>query len=422
MRPPGLPQTTAHNITGHGSGIPLQPATVGAEVHDIIVDNLPEGVRVITRSSPLAIDFSACTLGRVTQAGGSTVDYRCRSLTIDVLSGSTTVEFTIESVPHEVVISAGGSVTLLDALDEFGELRGMTVIVGGVVDTVTMDGQILTPGQTVPVGDCATLLVQADKHTVGSGSHPGSTKDPLVGILVGAYDKSAMCVSEQDRNGNGITWHEYADIVANCTPDNTAVTDAAGVALLELSPGDYIVISHFDDDNDPMTPDIILGASASDLLCGELKKKHLQLLVDANGRTKPGKTTRLTGSELLIIEPEYVLWDQTQQLYPLVFETIGEWAVATSVTPPEGFVADYNELSQAVNNDLPAVQFTITELGSDLVPTRTTFQVQHNGRRRTMHSEVGIQLTPDYARSRGFDVAELRARGLIREQPGGGRP
>jgi hypothetical protein len=71
-----------------------------------------------------------------------------------------------------------------------------------------------------------------------------------------------------------------------------------------------------------------------------------------------------------------------------------------------------------------AVQFTITEVGSDLVPTRTTFQVTHGNRRHTVRSEVGLLLTPDYARARGFDVAALEGQGLIVDpdrRGGGGR-
>ena len=127
---------------------------------------------------------------------------------------------------------------------------------------------------------------------------------------------------------------------------------------------------------------------------------------------------RLAGSELLIIEPEFVVWDATEQLYPFVFETVGDWQVTTSVTPPEGFFADYDQLTAEVISEIQVVQFTITEVGSDLVPTETTFQVHHNGKSQTVRSNVGILLTPDYARSRGFDVRELRARGLIRELPG----
>jgi hypothetical protein len=89
--------------------------------------------------------------------------------------------------------------------------------------------------------------------------------------------------------------------------------------------------------------------------------------------------------------------------------------------PPEGFVADFDLLFETVNNDLQAVQFTITELGSDLVPTETTFQVQHNGVWDTVRGEVGIVLTPDYALSRGFDVTQLRAQGLIWDRPRRGR-
>ena len=49
------------------------------------------------------------------------------------------------------------------------------------------------------------------------------------------------------------------------------------------------------------------------------------------------------------------------------------------------------------------------------MPTETTFQVQHKGKSQIVRSNVGILLTPDYARSRGFDVKELRALGLIKE-------
>lgn len=63
------------------------------------------------------------------------------------------------------------------------------------------------------------------------------------------------------------------------------------------------------------------------------------------------------------------------------------------------------------------MQFTVTEVGSDLVPTGTTFEVWHRGRREVIRSQVDIFPTPDYARSRGFDVAALQAIGLIKERP-----
>jgi hypothetical protein len=100
-------------------------------------------------------------------------------------------------------------------------------------------------------------------------------------------------------------------------------------------------------------------------------------------------------------------------VYPFVLESVGNWGVTASVAPPDGFVADYPSMSAQVQSEIEAVQFTITEVGSDLLPTRTTFQVIHGSRRHTVRSEVGLLLTPDYARARGFDVAALEGQGLI---------
>jgi hypothetical protein len=100
-----------------------------------------------------------------------------------------------------------------------------------------------------------------------------------------------------------------------------------------------------------------------------------------------------------------------------VFESVGDWDVTVAVAPPEGFVADHDALSTTVQSNDSAVQFVITEVGSDLVPTQTTFNVIHNGKKRLVRSQVGITLTAEYAKSRGFDIAELRQKGLIKEHP-----
>jgi hypothetical protein len=267
----------------------------------------------------------------------------------------------------------------------------------------------------VTVRSGAQVQILAARHTVGQGARPSTTKAPLADILVRAYQRGpGSCIDQQAPSG--ASWQDYPAIVANCTPVNTVLTDATGSATLNLPPGDYVIISY-------LTPEeAYIGEWVNNLACGETVTKRLQLIV-ANNTPRPGKTTRLTGSELLIIEPEYVIWDDSTQVYPFVLESVGSWGVITSVAPPDGFVADYSSLDAQVNSELEAVQFTITEEGSDLIPTRTTFQVTHGRRRHTVQSDVGILLTPDYAHSRGFDVAELRGRGLIvdRDGRGGGR-
>ncbi|UCF33092.1 MAG: hypothetical protein JSV78_12240 [Phycisphaerales bacterium] len=271
----------------------------------------------------------------------------------------------------------------------------------------------------------AAIVVSAVKHTVGSGAHPGSTKTPLEDIEVCAYDKSEGSCALTDCGG--ISHQHYACIALGdldgdgtadtepCDPVNCCTTDGSGVCTIDLLPGDYIVISA--DATKTVLPDP-LGVSAGDLADGEVMYKHLQQIERIDGKKVPGKTTRLTGSELLIIEPEFMLWEDTTELYPFVFDSIGDWGVTVTVEPPDGFVADYDSLSEDVADELEAVQFAVTEVGSDLVPTQTTFWVNHKGRQRIVDSNVDIMLTPDYAQSRGFDVAELRAKGLIKERLG----
>ncbi|HKQ48040.1 MAG TPA: SBBP repeat-containing protein [Phycisphaerae bacterium] len=276
---------------------------------------------------------------------------------------------------------------------------------------------------TVTVCGCATLLVQVDQHTVGTGARPVTTKLGIAGMQVCVFDKSeGSCAREL-----GVSWQNYPAIYETCPSAACGMTAADGSLRLVLPAGDYIVIGKYDPDGLPPNDDgdeLYLGVSASDFQCSTdnnpdtiTMRKYLQLVQTGDGKKVPAKYTIRTGSELLIIEPEYVVWDQTEQSYPFVFQSVGDWGVTATVAPPEGFVADHDALSADVNNEVEAVQFTITEVGSDLVPTETTFDVTHKGKHEKIRSRVGILLTPDYATSRGFNVGELRARGLIVDPP-----
>ena len=244
--------------------------------------------------------------------------------------------------------------------------------------------------------DLASLQVTANLHTVGSGSHPGSNKEPLVGLPVGIYDKSESSCSRTVCGG--ISWQNYACIYQGCSPIQPEMsTDPNGIVTFQLPPGDYLVIGGDGTDKH-------LGVSASDLACTDPMQKHLQRLQTANGKQHPGKTSRRTGSELLVIEPEFMEWSGQDELYPIVLESLGDWNVTTSVEPPEGFVADHASLSEDVDNEIEAIQFTITDVGSDWIPTQLKHVVQHGGRREIVLSRVGVKLTPELAHQRGLDV------------------
>ena len=125
--------------------------------------------------------------------------------------------------------------------------------------------------------------------------------------------------------------------------------------------------------------------------------------LDKKGKKFPGKTTKLTGSELLIIEPEYVEWTSTEELYPFALESIGDWDVTVNVEPPEGFVADHDSLSEEVVSDLRAVQFTITDIGSEWKPTKVKYKIKHKGKTENRESEIKVKLSKKLAKKKGVN-------------------
>jgi len=312
------------------------------------------------------------------------------------------------SLPTASAVDACGDATVTnDAPATFPAGQTTTVTYTAEDDCGNTSNQSLD----VTVQHGATILVDAQLFIVGLGNHPGVTKQPLVNIEVCAYERgTGSCAQDSCGVLHPILFGCVAD---HCPPVACAFTDADGEATLHVPPGKYMVIAE-DDGTSGILPDP-LGHVVGTLNCSQTERALLRQIQVAIGKKLAAKITRLTGSELLIVEPVEVLWDGTEQLYPFVFESVGDWDVTVTVAPPDGFVADHDELTEDVNNETKSVQFTITEVGSDLVPTKTTFDVMHNGRKRVVRSQVGISLTADYARSRGFDVRELRAKGLIKE-------
>ncbi len=275
----------------------------------------------------------------------------------------------------------------------------------------------------VSVKHGATISVKVLQLSFDFGSRPVVMQDPIVGVEVFAFSRpgSEFC-SHHLPNWHG--WHWWRHVVLDCDESpavNSAITDSNGIANIDVPPGNYLVVTFFDFDDDPGN-DHFLGHPVFGLQCGDVRKANLRLIITPRGKRLAAKIRRFSGSELIVSEPDMMIWDDVEQEYPYGLESEGEWGVTVTVEPPEGFIADNESLSATVATEMDALQFTVTEVGSDLVPTRTTLNITHDGERIDIDSSVGIRLTPDYARSRGFDVHELRRldlihdRGLARDQ------
>ena len=82
---------------------------------------------------------------------------------------------------------------------------------------------------------------------------------------------------------------------------------------------------------------------------GSSRDIPLALVATFNGKIVPGTSVEEYGSYLAIIQPEFVDWDDPVEQYPFILVAEGDWGVETSVTPPEGFVADQPALSTDVS-------------------------------------------------------------------------
>jgi len=151
-----------------------------------------------------------------------------------------------------------------------------------------------------------------------------------------------------------------------------------------------------------LSKDFAFGFSKFNHQIGNQQALSFGFFNDNKGGKKPAKIKRVTGSELLIYEPEYVVWDSSTAFYPFVFQTIDEWGVSVSVEPPEGIVTNSgSSLSTDVVNEVEALQFELSDVGTDWSPVGVTFEVEHKGKSQIIKSEVGTALTPDFAKANG---------------------
>jgi hypothetical protein len=258
-----------------------------------------------------------------------------------------------------------------------------------------------------PTVEPGFIQVQADLHTVGAGSKPSSTKSGIK-VYLRVYDKSTgSCMA-----GYGASWQNYPSVWGSCKSWAAAgVTDAStGSTEIKVRPGNYALIGLYDPDDsielfDQFSDDeVYIGRSVGDIESGQTVDKYLQVIKKVTGKKVPGKYTKRTGSELWIIEPEYVEWDGEEEYYPFIFESVGDWEVATSVMPPEGFVADHDSLAEEVTSEIEAVQFKITDIGSDWVATEVMHEIKHKGKKEKIKSKVGVKLSKKLAKEKGLDA------------------
>lgn len=156
---------------------------------------------------------------------------------------------------------------------------------GGVV-TLTYDDPLELPAgastlaaytATDDCGNVTTVNVPVDVLQGGVyEAHVTVGSQPAVGVTVLAFDASSgSCAGSVAAPGQGLSQRQYAAIVAGCAAISSAVTDANGVAIVDVPDGQYLIVALFDDNGDG-TPDAYAGQHTGRINCGHWKVGQLR--------------------------------------------------------------------------------------------------------------------------------------------------
>lgn len=294
-------------------------------------------------------------------------------------------------VPHQTFTSAfpgpGPGTLFANVEDSLGRFNPIPT------DPIAFE---IVPTEPVPV---SSIFATVNLFKIGTGTRPNVIKKPLSGADVYLYKISSIPQDYQP-----IGHKTYQMIWDNLVPYRQTTSDKDGRAKFSsIVRDEYLILGNsYSSFSQRMAGTV--STNDSGWVSGTPIEKLLTIVEKTNGKKMPGRTTKITGSELLITEPEYVEWDSDAETYPFVFQSIGDWSVTTSVEPPKGFVADYKSLEADVTDEMETVQFTITDKGSSWTETQVTYTIQHKNKTQKIESKIGIKLSKNLAKEKGLGI------------------
>ena len=244
----------------------------------------------------------------------------------------------------------------------------------------------------------SSINVRLNLVTVGPGVRPDARRGALANAPVRIYKQSSIPTDFQP-----IGWKVYPAIWIGMDPLKSALTDSNGIArFTSLEKGDYLILAQY-----PMSSEfsyVAVSVSASDKgwVQDGIIQEELRVVQKSSGSKIPGKTTKLSGSYLLITEPEFVEWNGTTETFPFIFEAVGRWQVTTSITPPSGKV-DNKSLLADLTDGMKAVQFTATA-SSKWVETIVQYNITHDKTNYKITDKIGVKLSKDLSKEKNKTI------------------
>jgi N,N-dimethylformamidase beta subunit-like protein/uncharacterized protein DUF4082/Big-like domain-containing protein len=436
----GVPTGT---VTFKDGATTIGSATLSAGAAALTTSSLATGPHSITAVYGGSTNFTGSTSAALSQnVGPSATATAVTSSNNPSLFG---VPITLTASVAPIAPATGvpsGSITFKDG----AAILGTATLVGGSAAMTTSALAVGTHAITAVYGGSATfngstsaslaqlispsaaLRIAFTAHVLMDETPRPKVQDvPVANALVRVYTNADVCTNGVLVSGQPKLWGTIFDgldgpagtdpgcpVLSVGSYRAEGTTDATGHVTIIVPPlstvpnVDYVVIARtdgFDYLKTGVTPDPLYSEKTIlNLPAGTLKDIALHQLRLFNGKRVAGRDLEEFGTYLAIVQPDFMDWDGTVELYPFVMVAEGVWDVTTSLTPPEGFVADTSSLSVSVADTTSAIQFTLTDVGSAWTATTVNHTIVHKGQTRLRDDRIPM-FNKQRAKARGDKIA-----------------
>ncbi|MEM7823984.1 MAG: NosD domain-containing protein, partial [Candidatus Aenigmatarchaeota archaeon] len=193
------------------------------------------------------------------------------------------------------------------------------------------------------------IIDQAKSGACEGGA--GSCKLPLEFVEIRVYDRNNPTFqAAYGKNPSGTLYAAiFDDLNLGSAIIGSCLTDSTGSCLApEPNTGDFLVLARYIDFSTGKNITIGRPKSASDFVAttvngmpAKLATKDMQVIKtiqkDGTVSYKGGSKTVVTGSELTVIYPDNVVWEDNNELYPFIFTSDVDWDVNLCLNVPSGY-------------------------------------------------------------------------------------
>ena len=231
---------------------------------------------------------------------------------------------------------------------------------------------------------------QAKLSSVCNGK--GSCKSPLSDVEVKVFNRNdSVFQALFSKNPKGT---EYMNVFeADAGLLGSCVTAGTGRCVVgEEFTGDYLVVVKFVDLQSGKTVYSGKPKSSSDFVNGVAFKDFqvMKTYLKSGGIDfKGGSKTVVNGSYLEVLQPEYVVWFDSIQVYPFIFTSDSDWSVDVCLYVPQGYRVLEGDCTQVfLAGEAKEVVFTVQETSSPKPDFDASFSLTHKGKTQKVSKKI----------------------------------